>query len=95
VGHLEPKFQGEGVVLAIASTALARRALRRAVKTVYNVTVSGVCVCVCVCVCVVLASRKAVSDPTGARALGEASIGLSVVGILIGLLVVFIWISYP
>jgi len=50
-------------------------------------------VCVFVCVCVVVASSTAVSDPAGARRLGNASIGLSIAGIVVTVIVIIVAVA--
>jgi len=48
---------------------------------------------VCVCVCVVVASSTAVSDPAGARRLGNASIGVSIAGIIVTVILIIIVVA--
>ena len=50
-------------------------------------------------VCTVVASNTAVSDPAGARRLGQASTGISVVGVIVGVIVIILifavdWSNY-
>ena len=51
------------------------------------------CVRVRVCACVVVASKKAVSDPAGARILSHASVGMSVAGIVVSVVVMIVLIA--
>jgi len=51
----------------------------------YNITACGVCV--------VVACSTSVSDPAGARRLGNASIGLSVAGIVVSVIVIIVVVA--
>jgi len=47
----------------------------------------------CAYVCVVVASSTAVTDPAGARRLGNASIGLSIAGIVVSVIVIIVVVA--
>jgi len=50
-------------------------------------------VIVCVCVNAVIASSMAVTDPRDARRLGHASLGVSLGGIIVSILIIIIMFS--
>ena len=57
-------------------------------------TVTSECVACAQCMyTTVLASSNAVSDPAGARRLGNASIGLSVAGIIVTVVIVIVVVA--
>ena len=58
--------------------------------TVHNIAMIVWCV---LNVCTVVASSSAVSDPAGARRLGNASMGMSIAGIVVSVVIVIIVVA--